>query len=489
MAERTVPLERLARKGLRVSLRIPDQAIWQKRLVADPQIPRSYVQLKRLWKTMRSGRRVPSARLFPRRVGAGRLVPRFEACGERLYHRFYEGLTNPALSDHDRARIEADMLADTPEFENQIETDHFILKWTNASKDVENNIADSSLVSEAGDLLETAWARYNTAFGKAPYVPAGGTKIEVVFQDIWALGLASPPDGPIQLDAPNWISQPGIRQSATAHELFHKLQYAFGFRTVWTPTEEQYQWFSEGTAAWAEVYTWQRVAGATVITDLFDLPDMDLYSLAYSTLPFWIFFDTRQRDTPEDLPMVGYLQKYEASGDERASLAQAIDEDWPTNNVYGQLDHFFALFSRERYLGTWRQTPVGAQPYAHILGPDGVEITRPLAVKDVPLESGDSFTAPASVSGFGSDYFRFLFQPDTQGKTLTVTVTGAPGGDYSYYLIWEKDGGFKHASFPFFATGNWSFSNAIDLVNANALVLIISGRGAGGAYTMSATIT
>lgn len=330
---------------------------------------------------------------------------------------------------------------------------------------MENNIADSSIVGAAGDFLETAWTRYNTAFGRAPYVPAGGTKIEVNFLNIMGYGLASPPDGPIQLDAPNWISQPGIRQPATAHELFHKLQYAFGYRTVWTPTGE-YQWFSEGTATW-----------------------MDLYSSSYSTLPFWIFFDTRQRDTPEDLPMAGYLQKYEASGDERASLAQAIDEDWPPNNVYGQLDHFFALFSRERYLGTWRQTPVGAQPYVHILGPDGVEITRPLAVKDVPLESGDSFTAPASVSGMGSDYFRFLFQPDTQGKTFTVTVTGAPGGDYSYYLIWEKDGGFKQASFPFFATGNWSFSNAIDLVNASALVLIISGRGAGGAYTMSATMT
>ncbi|PVX24874.1 MAG: hypothetical protein CW716_09245, partial [Candidatus Bathyarchaeum sp.] len=438
---------------------------------------------------------VISRRFKPRKLPAvtllttvrGVVTRLFEECGETLYSNFYTGLGNPYLTSKQRSTIEADIDDATPAFEESIETTHFILKWTNSSTHAPDNIADSTIIEDTGDYLETAWTKYNTVFGKAPYVPSGSTKIEVNFLDIAAIGVASPPDGPIQFDSQHWVNTPGLRQPTSAHELFHKLQYAFGYRTTHTPSGD-YKWFSEGTASWSEVFVWKRVSGDYKIKGLFENPDLNLYSASYRALPFWIFFETRQQDSPTDNPLISFFQKYESTGDERASAAEVIDEDWPANNVYGQLDHFFALFARDRRLGHWRQTPTGGHPYATILDEDGNNIVPALLVTEISLGSGDSYSNGGSVSQLGSDYYRFNFENNAQGKMLTVSVTGVPGGDYSYYLIWEKNGVWKKASFPFGSTGSYSYTETLDLATANGFMIIISGRGTGGAYTINTSV-
>lgn len=342
MNERIVTLDRLAKKGLKVLVRIPDIQTWQKIIEADPTIPRSFLQLRRLGQSIFGAKVRRRLRpLRPVRPIRGVVTRLFEECGESLYYRFFAGLGNPFLTTEQRALIEADIDDATPAFENSVETDHFILRWTNESDHAADNIADATIINETAEYLETAWERYNTVFGRAPYVPAGSTKIEVLFQDISGYGVASPPDGPIQFDAENWVNKPGIRQPTSAHELFHKLQYAFGYRTTHLAESYDeggnYKWFSEGTASWSEVFVWQRVSGAYKVDGLFSNPDLNLYNASYRALPFWIFFQTRQQDTPEDNPLISFLQEYERTGDERASAATVIDQDWPPNNVYGQL--------------------------------------------------------------------------------------------------------------------------------------------------------
>lgn len=486
--ERVVLLRRLARKNLNIWVRIRDIQTWQKMIQADLTIPRSFPELRRLGETIfdLKGRRqfqpVESVRLVP-----GIVTRLFEECGESLYQRFFAGLGNPLLTANEREQIEADIDSDTPTFENSIETDHFILRWTNSSADAADNIADSTIIEDTAGYLEVAWEQYNTGFGSAPYVATGSTKIEVNFHDIGGYGVASPPDGPIQFDAPNWVNQPGIRQPTSAHELFHKLQYAFGYRTTWTPSSP-YKWFSEGSASWAEVFVWQRVSGSYKVTDLFGNPDLNLYDASYKALPFWIFFQTRQQDSPTDNPLVSFLQKYDTSGDEEDSLAQVVGEEWPPGNVHAQLDNFFALFSRERLIGAWRQTPTGGQPYSTILDPNANNIDPVLTVTEILLGSGDSYVNTSLVSQLGSDYYRFSFASDTDGKTLTASFAGAATGDYSYYFVWEKDGAFTRAVFSPGVTGDHDFTETIDLGIADSLVIIVSGRGTGGTYTISVSV-
>ncbi len=169
--ERIIKLERLARKGLNISIRVVDIQAWQKVIKADTTIPRSFLQLRRLGQSIFGikGRRplrpvrleMPLHRLIRRRrrtmtvlsTVRGIVTRRFEECGEVLYHSFFTGLGNPELSDEQRASIEADIDDATPEFENSMETDHFTLRWTNSSSNANDNIADSSIIEETAGCI------------------------------------------------------------------------------------------------------------------------------------------------------------------------------------------------------------------------------------------------------------------------------------------------------------------------------------------------
>ena len=482
-------LERLAKKGLKIRYNIYDAPAWQKLIKADPHIPRSFLQLRRLGQQIYGTKEHrPVRRLRSEVVPRGVIRRLFEECGEELYFRFYAGLGNPFLTRRQRSIVEEDLDDATPSLENSTETDHFILRWTNSSDHAADNIADSDIVTETGGFLETAWAKYDSAFDRTPYIPAGDTKMEVNFYDIAGYGLASPPDSPIVFDAESWVNIPGIRQPSSAHELFHKLQYAYGYRTVWSPSGD-YKWFSEGTASWSEVFVWSRISGSYKLEDLFNTPYLNLLQASYRALPFWIFFETRQKDTPDDNPLLPYLQEYERTGDELNSADTVIDQDWPANNVYGQMDTFFALFSRERRIGAWRQTPWGGQPYSTILDPDDNNIIPQLQIVDILLGAGDSYNSASSVTQYGSDYYRFKLASDTDGLTLTISVEGVVGGDYSYYLIWEKDDAFTKAVFPFASITTYGFTETVDLDTANSVMIIISGRGIGGAYTINSSVS
>jgi hypothetical protein len=68
-------------------------------------------------------------------------------------------------------------------------------------------------------------------------------------------------------------------------------------------------------------------------------------------------------------------------------------------------------------------------------------------------------------------------------------VDGASTGDFSFYLIWEKNGSWKRASFPFSLSEDYGASYTLNMSEANNLVLAVSGRGQGGAYTVSASVS
>ena len=175
-----------------------------------------------------------------------------------------------------------------PSFENSYETDHFVLKWTNKSSHSSDNISDPQIVKDTAGYLETAWGKYRAPFGRNPYMASGRDKIEVVFRDMDCYGVADPPNGPIQFNSYAWLKNNGIRQQTSAHELFHKMQYAYGYKTRWNP-REPYQWFTEGTAAWSEVFVWGRVSRACKVDTIFRDTNLGLYEAEDMAMPFWIY--------------------------------------------------------------------------------------------------------------------------------------------------------------------------------------------------------
>ncbi len=246
-------------------------------------------------------------------------------------------------------------------FENRLETAHFVLHWTSRSNFNPDNISDPAIIRETAGYLETAWKKYVDLFGRKPYMPPGHNRIDVVFRTMDCYGLADPPDAPIQLNARAWVEQPGIRKPTSAHELFHKLQYAYGYKTRWTP-HEPYSWFTEGTAAWSEVYVWGRVSRTCKVDEMFKDIKMDLYEADYTALPFWIYFVSGNQPHPRNDLMAKLFEKCEQLGSVRKALDEVIREN------YGPPDQFFAKFAKERKNGFWSRC---CDAYSCILGPDG----------------------------------------------------------------------------------------------------------------------
>ncbi|MFZ0942284.1 MAG: DUF6055 domain-containing protein [Syntrophobacteraceae bacterium] len=249
-----------------------------------------------------------------------------------------------------------------PSFENKYETDHFVLKWTNRSGNSKDNIRDPQIIKDTAGYLEDAWAKYTELFGRKPYTAPGRDKIDVVFRNIDCFGVADPPDGPIQFDSVAWVYNKGIRQPTSAHELFHRLQYSYGYKTKWMP-KKPFQWFTEGTAAWSEVYVWGKVSRDCKVDTLFKDTSMDLYSADTTALPFWIYFVQGNHENPDNHLMVEFLEKCEQLHDERLALNEVIHEK------YGSVDGFFKDFEKNRKAGFYKD--VCSVPYSCILGPQG----------------------------------------------------------------------------------------------------------------------
>ena len=254
-----------------------------------------------------------------------------------------------------------------PSFENRYETDHFILKWTNKSSHSGDNIKDPQIIKDTAGYLEEAWTKYTELFGRKPYTVPGHDKIEVVFRDFDCFGVADPPEGPIQFNSDAWVKNKGIRQPTSAHELFHKMQYAYGYKTVWKP-QRPYQWFTEGTAAWSEVFVWGRVSRTLKMDTLFRDANMDLYQADATAMPFWIYFVGGNHEHPNNHLMVELFEKCEQLGNEKRALNEVIKE------TYGSVDDFFKAFARDRKNGFWNDALDIS--YKSILGPEGQDLVE-----------------------------------------------------------------------------------------------------------------
>jgi hypothetical protein len=252
-----------------------------------------------------------------------------------------------------------------PSFEHRLDTEHFVLKWTDRSKHSRDNIKNPQIILETAGYLEQAWAKYTELFDRRPFMPPGRDKMEVVFWDIDSYGIADPPEGPIQFSSFCWVKKRGIRQPTSAHELFHKMQYAYGYKTRWCP-KKPYMWFTEGTAAWSEVFVWGRVSRACKVDTLFRDTKMDLHKADDMAMPFWIYFVQGNHEHPNNHLMVKFFEECERLQDVNLALNEVITE------TYGSVDDFFKGFAKGRKRGFWS----GAcdAPYRCILGPDGRDV-------------------------------------------------------------------------------------------------------------------
>jgi hypothetical protein len=390
-------------------------------------------------------------------------------CGEDVHFRIQTALRNPNLLPDERRTILRELDQALPStIEREFNTANFTIRWTEKSKLQHENTPESSIV-ETAQYLEAAHKHFTDCFGIKPYTANTNGKIDVVFFDMGATvrGNSFPPEGPIQLNSRVWSSQPEVRQPTSTHELFHKLQYAFGFRREWD-LQGDYKWFSEGTASWAEVHVCSTVSDIQKIAMLFENPDTGLFQASYGALPFWIFFEAQSIDNP----MLRLFKRMSALHDPKLAIT----------NLLGLADFetFYKSFAIACYHGAWRNRHDGTLLYPNLAAPNNAAPSVDAYIRSEILQHKIAVNMFGLVSPFGADFFKFrLLQ--IQSRTVSFNLSVKDGAEYSIHLFFTDEQGNARVS----ELGRQGLRYAADQLPVQALShfgVAIIGLSTGASY-------
>lgn len=400
----TKRLQLLAEKNYNISIQGYSKNEWNLLCQLKEDIPQSFSDISKITRSFFTSfiHEDLEHNLLPK----GNISTKFEECGESEYSNFLLSLNNPMLTSSELLSLENQILLLIPNFNLEHKTDNFILRWTESDIEERNNIK-RNLVIETGEYLEKALIQFESRFNKKPYKDDDSKRIEVVFYDIGKSRGRTSPNGPLEFNSKAFKLSKGIRRATTTHELFHKFQYKFGYRTKWNPIGN-YKWFSEGSASLSEVLVWQQVSSSRKIITTFERPDFNLFKLSYNSLPYWFYLTLQLYRKNIFDPLLSFLQHYYKSGKPILSLDKVIsDSNWAINQEYKRKEFFFALFVRSKFYSSWNHFD---NNNLEIQGPNGKIIKPTLKVYNITLAVGDKYELESEVDAFGSDSFSFIIK-------------------------------------------------------------------------------
>jgi hypothetical protein len=115
------------------------------------------------------------------------------------------------------------------------------------------------------------------------------------------------------------------RKALLVHELFHRIEYAYGFRRL--ELERPFQWYSEGLASWAEYHYGETITSDQKTLGFTRVSRAGLYGASYFAMPFWL-------DVAEDSnfgkPLLRtFLEEFERNGGKgKQALQKAMGPDF-----------------------------------------------------------------------------------------------------------------------------------------------------------------
>lgn len=308
--------------------------------------------------------------------------------------------------------------------ENMRETDHFRIYSTLAM----------NYAVEVGEQLETAWATLCAHF-TCPDVSTDADKIVV--------SLHSMPSSTFGLtcsDCYIHLNSNEVRRALdaeedhdvlamAAHELFHQIQYAYGFQEEWPRRQLQAGggtiWFEEGTASWAEAFV-VRTAMPTAPTDadfwkheaISTKPGIELWRRDYDAMPFFLNASPALPSEPEPVWMEVFLDRCRTQGHPIPALKQ-MERDRMEQGQEIKYLHF----------ATSKVAHLHQGPYA--LDPKRLYL-RPYRVRmECSAGSDWSWTHDGKVDEVSAAYYEFVNPEGEQsGVRLAVSQSSDEGDSW-----------------------------------------------------------
>jgi hypothetical protein len=311
-----------------------------------------------------------------------------------------------------------------------------------------------------------------------------------------ALGQTSSGWNFIELDSRQVVANAARRQTTPVHELFHRVQYAYGYNS----TMNGLQWAVEGTAAWSQKYR------ASSVGDWMDRmnecllsPDSALTDRSYDACHFWVYLGERAgneartiRDVWETWTHIDPNQSGQNVGVPE-TMRQALDTviqrrlgssldrlaaRWAFANYAKDFPNVSDLYDYEedKWMRVW-----GARVYGPL-----ASVSPITANLSVGVLSGTTVYMEGVVQRYGADYYVFNVPPRASRVSITARATASPNG-LAYGFVESKTGQITNFTVPL-TVGQGEYSYVRDLTpgQVDQIAVIIIGSPNSGTYQLRA---
>lgn len=415
----------------------------------------------------------------------------YEWCGEYTLGLLESVMESTLISPDAKVQIEAMMADAMPTLEKEKTIGHFHFLWTEVSADSRDNVTEADIDATAV-AINNSWTLYVANFRQPKANLIGGVRIidvEVYFNS-GLYGSTSSSTNKIFLNSRDCVRDACRRQTVSAHELFHRVQYAYGYVTG---TGGQ-TWWVEGIASWSQDFCYEHINDYVGrIERGLATPATSLLGRSYDACHYWKYFGEQVNKfstavTSEGQALREFLATYESNG----LNAQAASGTVTQGRISRDFNQHFQDWSKTNYIKDL-STPGSRYDYD-----EDEEVTVSCGVTYGPYRqvapiinqtiSSNSFTwtSPTqAVNAYGTDYLVFNIAPAV--TRISIRFEGNPAGgagQFSAHMILIKDNRWRSIqNSP--STTERTFDMNFTARTYDRAVLVINGLATGGQYLVS----
>ena len=371
---------------------------------------------------------------------------RIEWCGESSRGLLDAVLASNLLSDAAHAECNAIIDDAAPALERTKTIGHFRFNWTELSGDPRDNTNETNIDATAAELNE-CWDRYVADFREPKANLVGGQRlldIDVYF-DPSLHGSTSSHSNRIFLNSDSVVNDVCRRQTTAAHELFHRVEYSYGYVTG---TAGQ-RWWVEALGSWSQEYYAPAVDDyITRVNGGLANPSPGLLDRSYDACHYWKYLGEQVADrspavATEVQAVREVLDEYSTNGLDMKAASDTVTQ----SRISRSFDSFFTDWTKANYLkdlvapsarydyaeDETVTTSCGRiyGPYRHVAPDTDISVTSNTSVWSSGMQTS---------SAFGSRYHHF----DIGASVTTLGLrfggnSGGGSGTYSVHLVMIKD--------------------------------------------------
>ncbi len=396
----------------------------------------------------------------------------YDGCGEYEEGLLFAALQNPAISDSTRAQVDSIIADSIPALNKTYTKGAFKFFSTTTSADSRDNVTLAEIKATA-KYLNKYWKKYSRTFTTPKYYVSGGKRridVKCYYLSSTLYGSTSSFWDYINLNSKLVIKDPCKRRTTSAHELFHRVQYSYGYVSGMT----NMRWIVEGTASWSQRFTnktiWDYMGQMN--TGL-DSPDRDLISArSYDACHLWVYLHKRKGW----MAIRSTWRKYKKNGkNAKAAL----------NSVVRGFDRFIQYWVKANYIkdlknaGKLYRYNENKTRKKNRCGITYGPLNKVPRTKKT-ISSSTSWSTTGYVRPYGADYYEFKLNRKLTKLRINVEGKGQKS-NFSYHFIgiknkkWKK---IKNAT----KKKKYTFTKSLKPGQWDKVALVVAGRSKGGVY-------